>query len=87
MYEAKVPLNKVSGIMADSLQRVQMRWHDIPNPDAAMELRLEMQNIREAIASVEGLIEAKDSTTANILEGTERSLGTIDRAVMACGYR
>ena len=65
---------------------MQMRQECIPDEEAAEALRAELSLVSEAIRHADCLIDAKEAALA-MLDGTDRSLGAIDRAMMEQGYR
>ena len=64
----------------------QMRQRSVPDAEAAGALKGEIALITEAIAHADRLMDVSDHAVPDMLEGTDRSLGAIDRAMMARGY-
>ena len=66
---------------------MQMRQASIADEIAADIQRDEIVAVEEAIRLADRLIDARENAVPDVLEGTDRSLGAIDRAMIARGYR
>lgn len=66
---------------------MQVQQYNVVDEAGAGRLRDEIVAIKAAIAHADSLLQAKEQPVPDIMDGTERSIGAIDRAMMASGYR